>query len=174
MNLRNIWHFFENLIDPLFQKIYLRLEPVYWIRAHTFDRYHVINISGIDGYRWGWSDADHRIELAMEKIFLEFYEKEYPGMIEWDADTEREIEELYKWFTVDRKKMNEMMNDYACELPTLDECLKEQPGGKTYLYDPPADRREQLAIFMEMDEAIEKKKDEMLTRLLNLRRRLWT
>jgi len=50
---------------------------LYWLRTHTYNRYHIINIkSPQQGYKWGWLDRDHVLFLAMFRILSDFIEKE--------------------------------------------------------------------------------------------------
>ena len=49
----------------------------YYIRTHTYNKYHLIDIRSKE-YKWGWIDQDHRIFLACFKCLEEFVEKENP------------------------------------------------------------------------------------------------
>lgn len=77
----------------------------YWIRTHTYNRYHIVNCKDpSNGYEWGWRDRDQLILLASFKIFKDFVEQEYPSNIDWDYNDEyraakAELEYLYKWWT---------------------------------------------------------------------------
>ena len=146
--------------------------PLYWLRCHTFTKYHIINISGQDGYKWGWIDRDHAMYLACFKLLTEFVELEdptvgqrtlddyrgEPGVIddaEWEQyhkpsivpQLEREVEvrALYDWWKTTRKQ-------------EWDACYAMKSGQP--MYD-------------EMDR-LEEKDEEMLMRLMKVRRTLWT
>lgn len=49
----------------------------YWLRTHTYNRYHIINIkSPNNGYKWGWIDRDHAMFYGMFHLLCDFVEKE--------------------------------------------------------------------------------------------------
>lgn len=98
----------------------------YFIRCHTFTRYHIINIAGADGeYRWGWIDRDHAMLLACFRLLVDFVENEDPGVglrtindycqhrdaescefqhaaVKHQLRRERQIRQLYRWWTQGR------------------------------------------------------------------------
>lgn len=103
----------------------------YWVRCHTYNRYHVINVSGEDGeYDWGWQDADHRMLLACFKLLREFVEQEDPGVglrtvedylgagepldsdialsVRKQVARERRVRELYVWWTATRPRLHRL------------------------------------------------------------------
>lgn len=95
---------------PFYYKVYLPLKRFlldipYWIRTHTYNRYHIINIKTKDIYEWGWIDQDHKIFLACFKC-LEYFVEQEKGLnchIDWDWDethreVHREIQFLYDWW----------------------------------------------------------------------------
>ena len=62
----------------------LRLKDLpYWIRTHTINKYHLIDIRQQKNspdqyaYRWGWIDPSEKIVLAIFNIFCEFFEEEF-------------------------------------------------------------------------------------------------
>ena len=133
----------------------------WWIRNHTLERHHIINLSGVDGYKYGWIDSDRKIELAAWKVLVDFVDKEDPFVgqnlepeipgddaYNWAVsynNSQREIHELYVWWTLDR--------------PML---LAELEAAKPF--------EERLA----MRKALDAKDDEMLLRLIAIRGHLWT
>jgi hypothetical protein len=88
----------------------------YWIRSHTFDRYHVLSLkSPQNHYTWGWIDRDRAMLHACFNLLKDFVEKEMEHNVyylpateycpEWDQrDQEKEIKELYQWWMTDRQK----------------------------------------------------------------------
>jgi hypothetical protein len=88
----------------------------YWIRTHTYNRYHVLNLKDPrNGYRWGWHDRDGLMLIACFKLLSGFVEKEMSQNCyyseatehcpEWDRRAEQaEILALYKWWNEDRPK----------------------------------------------------------------------
>lgn len=89
----------------------------YWVTSHTLHRYHIINLRGEAGYKWGWIDADHAMLLACFKLLRDFVEIEDPKVglrklsdfgimsgqdydfVERQLETELEIRRLYDWWT---------------------------------------------------------------------------
>lgn len=55
----------------------------YWIRTHTIDKYHLVDVRQPKdspnqyAYRWGWIEPSEKIVLAIFNIFCEFFEKEF-------------------------------------------------------------------------------------------------
>lgn len=146
-----------------------KLEQVkYWIRAHTYNRYHVINISKIDGkrgYRWGWLDADNRMLLACMKVFCDFYEKEYPGQVLWEPTVEREFEQIYDWWKHGRFEVR----DYCATLFT-----EGQVPDPDHWTGSRWKSEEAHKAWHDAFDAEEKRPQEMLLRLMAIRQRLWT
>lgn len=97
----------------------------YFVRCHTYNRYHIINLSGQDDYRWGWLDRDRAMLLACFKLLVDFVEGEDPEVgrrtvddycnhapemdcafqhacVEQQLEGDAEIRALYDWWTVGR------------------------------------------------------------------------
>lgn len=143
--------------------------PWYWLRTHTYNRYHILDLRNkVDGYDWGWIDADAQILYACFNILVSFVEKESPTVgnhktpeewmspdHEWQEgerehlqeqiDKELEIRAIYDWWKTERKKAK-------------DDSEKESTT---------------IAMF-EKREAFDAKDEEMLIRLMKVRRSLWT
>lgn len=160
----------------------------WWIKYHTTHRYHIINISGQDNYEYGWTDRDHAMYLACFKILVDFVEKESPKIgdetdtIESYKDSDRdwfdgeeegiraciarhkEIRALYSWWKVERKKEHEevskLMNEFDYEFSSKG----VQCTGSFKARDEWHRRTDEL----------EEKDEEMLMRLMKIRRSLWT
>jgi hypothetical protein len=97
--LRTIWRKLDRI------KVF-GCEPFYWLRTHTVDRYHLIDIGGMDGYKWGWIDRDHAMLLANMRLLCDYVEKEY-DFINWKSDPRHrhagtEIKLIYHWWKVVR------------------------------------------------------------------------
>ncbi len=126
--------------------IYRTLDTLfYFIRTHTYNRYHIINIKSPDnGFRWGYVDADHKMFLAMFKILCDFVENELNGSVcgytlinverakiehgenSWEYKThksgyerDQKLLSLYNWFKNDHTKMVDNL-DYYDELYDLE------------------------------------------------------
>jgi hypothetical protein len=121
-----------------------RWRPFYWLRTHTVDKYHLIDIRNArNGYAWGWIDRSDAFLFANFAILVAFVEKEFPGCVDWDYDDDikalaAEIKALYEWWTVGRKNEHDAANDA----------------------DAPVDT--------------EARDDEMLLRLMKAKRVMWT
>lgn len=63
-----------------------RWEPIYWFRARVWHRYHLVDVRGEDGYKWGYMDPCSKMYLACFKVLKEFILetgwKEHPPKIE--------------------------------------------------------------------------------------------
>src|SRR5258706_14782437 len=111
------------MLKSILQKIQ---HILYWIRAHTINKYHIIDIRKFNHnmYDWGWIDADHKILIACFNIFEDFMTNEYPGMIDWDyesvpnelctpenrqerRDRHATMKMLLNWWQVERKQRHD-------------------------------------------------------------------
>lgn len=90
----------------------------YWIRCHTYNRYHIINISGRAGYKWGWIDTDGQMLLVNFKLLCDFIEKECRGYFKLEPDEywKQEALFLYSWW-----KEKELSTDWRITEPDYDE-----------------------------------------------------
>jgi hypothetical protein len=80
----------------------------YWLRAHTTQRRHIIDIRDpANGYAWGWLDRDGVLLFAAFTILRQYVEKERPfdPPDRWaEGDPEqvaagKELRTLYDWWT---------------------------------------------------------------------------
>lgn len=150
----------------------------YWLRTHTLDRYHLLDLrrsepENPDGYRWGWRDRDHMLLLSSFLILRDFVEKEKPwkptfdgypkdshSAIQQQIDAYDEIMTLYRWWVRDR------FAEYAAFEAASDaahERWRESPDDQVL-----------AAAMIEADCAQQNRDDEMLLRLLKIRCHLWT
>lgn len=154
-----------------------------WLICHTLRRYHILNLSNQGDYKWGWCDRDHLMFLACFKLLADYVEREEPfEHINWESDeghlhAAKEIRELYEWWKTGRAKEHE-----ACEalMEGIDSTIVTGPaddGGLVeYLglrYNVP-DGEERFAAWCQRSDELEAKDSEMLTRLIAIRRYLWT
>lgn len=178
-----------------------RWEPLYWLRTHTYNRYHIINISGQDGYKWGWIDRSHAMYLACFKLLEEFVELEDPEIgtrtekdyrgdpevipeDEWikyhkpsiddQLEGDREIRALYDWWKTGRKQEHD-----ACDKildgysKDFDDIFKPIPEKPGFL-EYIQDHSPQWEAWKLEHDRLEAKDEEMLQRLMKVRQRLWT
>lgn len=158
---RNIW-----------EKI-RRWEPLYWLRTHTINRYHIVDCRN-DEYRWGWCDASELILYAPFAVLVRFMEKEFPGMVKWEPEVEKELWALYNWWKTGRRAHHD-------EISAL---FDKGHGG--FYFTPCADRpgyqelhsrvKDQAAIdeWNRRNSEPEEKDQEMLLRLVKIRGQMWT
>jgi hypothetical protein len=178
-----------NLIKEFISSIwhsFLGLHPIYWLRSHTVTRYHIIDISGQDNYKWGWIDRDHAMYLACFKILVDFVEKEDPNIgscntpeefwpdhiwydtherdgIQNQVNWEKEIRALYTWWTKQRPadciKLDMLSNGFDVKFGDNGIEVSDQD-----IYDRYSTEKDRL-------EAVD---EEMFQRLIKVRQHLWT
>ena len=138
---------------------------IYWTRTHTVDRYHLIDISRQGDYKWGWVDRCDAMYLACFKLLVEYVEEEGPfEIIDWDSDDAHkhaasEIKALYKWWKTER----------AAAKATLEAIPVEEKTDGTFGFEGP-----NWTAYLKMSDDLEKRDDEMLDRLMKIRKFLWT
>jgi hypothetical protein len=170
----------------------------YYLRAHTYNRYHIIDISNLDpDYKWGWIDTDHKMFYAMFKLFQDFMETEYEhGFVDWDANytaenfpdeasqawvadarkRHQEMKDIYTWWKTDRFEENKLLDEllmagYSGE----GEPKFIEREGKTFMeFDAPDDIVLVRDIHRIYEEVLEEKEQQMLHRLIDIRHTLWT
>lgn len=141
----------------------------HWVRCHTWDRYHIIDIgkSNPHYYNWGWVDRDHAMMAACFQLLTDFVDKEKPfDVIDWESDSGhrkagKEIKELYEWWTSERFWEHQELDGMHVKVPDLD-------NADTSIWDD--SWNEWCAFSDELDE----KDDLMLKRLMKIRKYLWT
>lgn len=160
----------------------------YWIRTHTKDRYHILNLKEAepenkDGYRWSWLDRSEVLLISSFLVLRMFVEQEgdNPGFGNLSAlikeaeengdlykqlDTLRakqkdyeEIMFLYNWWVKDR------FEEYKVFETTLENTYKK--------YKETRSDKDRDAWF-EAEGAKSKREEEMLIRLVKIRNHLWT
>ena len=152
----------------------------YWIRAHTYNKYHLINISGQDGYTWGWIDRDRAMMLACFKLLCDYVEKE-SHQIDWTwgpdyQECKATMDYLYNWWKVERPKKQKEIDDFCNNNPSRpfrERSIKNEDGTWTLL--PESDKEKEIQEkFNQMDTALEQEEDENLIKLMKIRRALWS
>jgi hypothetical protein len=158
------------------------LRPLYWLRCHTFTRYHIIDIRD-EKYRWGWIDRSHAMLLANFKILVEFIEKERPfDVIDWDSDVDHqharsEMMELYEWWKRGREAEADAVDAFFEEHhrhPAPGDEFPLGPDGMVTWNTGTWDTDENESTWFRMYTDLEKRDDEMLARLIKIRNFLWT
>jgi hypothetical protein len=112
-------HFIPDAI-VFFQGIYRRTlgEVFYWIRTHTYNRYHIVNLKqpkdspGDYEYHWGWLDRSRALIFANFAILCDFVENEDLPAHRWHWDKETDKT------TVVKKTWQEVLAEYEEILAT--------------------------------------------------------
>jgi hypothetical protein len=155
-------------------------DAFYWIRANTYNRYHMINISGQDGYTWGWIDRDRAIMLACFKLLCDYVEQE-SHHIDWDEGSEHReckatMHYLYNWWKVERPRRQKDIEEFCNNNPSRpfsERSIKNDYGSWTLLPEA-AKEREIQEQFNKMDSDLEQEEDDNLIKLMKIRRALWS
>lgn len=167
----------------LFYPVYRPIQDAkYWVVSHIVPkrRYHMLDLrqpkneDDIDQYRYGWLDVSERMLYAIFNLldqFVKYEMKNYYCPTEEDIlkednlqaqkDIYFEILEIHKWWTVDRKDAHKQCNELRNKWHSL---LKQNDPQTQIIWDK----------MREMDDELERKTDEMIIRLIKIRRSLWT
>jgi len=177
------YFFAETFADFVRYKIWFSIKNPfskahYWIVSHCVPsrRYHFLDLRQPNGYRYGWTDVPEKMLFAMFNLLGEYLNEEKPhDLTQWytkeqiDTDEglkrqQNKLEEaraIYHWWTVEREeeyaRKSEMQNKWWTARKSKD------PNREKYW--------EQLC---QMDIDMEAKTDEMIGRLMKIRRSLWT
>lgn len=161
-------HFFDSIKNKL-------THAVWWFRYrfHPRHRYHVINTMDkwgkLNGVTYGWEEVDHQMMYACFKLLVDYVEKQRPfGIIDFDDNEDssalkKEILDLYGWWTVTRPKEREEVAEGWGKIPKF-------RFDANVVWRPHPEAAELLKRNKELDD----KDDEMLSRLVRIRRSLWT
>ena len=160
----------------------------YWIRTHTKDRYHILNLKEAEpenkeGYKWGWLDRNEVLLISSFLVLRMFVEQEgkNPGfgdltaLIKEAEESEalhdqldalraqqkdyEEIMLLYNWWVKDRFEEYKVFED------KLEEAYKK--------YKETRDDKDR-DVWFDAEGAKAKREEEMLIRLVKIRLSLWT
>lgn len=150
----------------------------YWLVSHLIPsrRYHMLDLRQKGGYRYGWRDVPEKMLYAMFNLLGEYLNEEHPHdltgeytreQIEADANLREQqgaIDEariIYNWWLVGRKQELKQVDDMRHLWWTAKKAK-----------DPKKDAY--WAQLKELEDNYEKKTDEMVQRLMKIRRTLWT
>lgn len=158
----------------------------YWIRCHTYDRFHIIDLRDRGeghGYKWGWMDRDHQMLIACFTLLRDFVEKEDPDVglvgpeayfeaghvyqegeqeaVEQQISHGKEIRELYEWWVEGRAKEHAEVSAMIADTTGFE-------NGLDIVKHPNFDE------WAKRDEELDAKDDAQLLRLIKIRGHLWT
>ncbi len=153
----------------------------YWLKCHTLPSYcfHMIDIRDKE-YRYGYQDTDHRMMLAMMSLLTYYIEVEEPycpelhdvyeenwdegrGIMKRQRSNYLEAKEIYNWWHWERKAEEQTKRDLQRIWWDLRKANR--------------DSDEAQAAFKAMsdfDESCSALEEEMLIRLVKIRKSLWT
>ena len=148
---------------------YLISQAWYWLRTHTWNRYHIIDCrSPHNDYKWGWCDRDYLMLCACFNILKDFVERELPHSYTdysqsgaWQ-DSRTEILALYEWWMKGRATEHADAHGEAARLGLGD--LSKLAQGWT----------SEMQVCGRRLLAFDARDDQMLARLVKVRGFMWS
>jgi hypothetical protein len=136
----------------------------HWVKSHTTRQHHWLDLRcpahGIE-YSYGWLDRDIAMLAASFKLLSQFMEEEFEPSTDPNARSaavEHELVVLYRWWKHDRKAA---WGRYWAE---ADRLHREHVKSSSPEY----------AAHMDQAHQLERQDDEMLLRLVTIRKYLWS
>lgn len=156
-------------------------DAIYFLKCHLLPshRYHMLDLrqpkqKGQYRYRWGWLDSDSKIVYALFNILNTFVKDELPNMhcpseeevqanpyLLSQRNSYLEIKAIHYWWNVDRLRQLKLHDDL---LSKWAEAKRNKDINEHIYWDD----------LRKIEADIESKEDEMIIRLINIRRSLWT
>ena len=162
----------------------------YWIVSHLIPsrRFHMLDLrqpiakgelANHDTYRYGWADVCNKMLYAMFNLLGEYLKEEPYDLIkdytleQINADAGMKIQheclqeakDIYQWWRVGRKEEQKIYDDLLARWCDLRKDKISRDNGE-------ADQM--FKILKSAENGIEEKTDEMIARLIKIRRNLWT
>lgn len=158
---------------------------LYWFRTHTYNKYHLIDCRcPHNGYSWGWFDRSEIMVFAMMAILKEYVEKE-SYQIDWDSDphhaeAKKEMDTILEWWNRGRKEEHDAYDALLHKAYGFKDCTVFEPcEDNPHLHrmrftreDP--EWRADCDRCHEAEQALEKKDEDMMIRLVKIRGYLWS
>jgi hypothetical protein len=187
-------HFDNNIMEyprSLWRKLW-SWKPFYWLRCHTFTKYHMIDCRNDyydagGGYTWGWHDRTEILLIANFNILAEFIELEHPNkFINWESDDDHshawsEMNDLYNWWKNGRRAERTALYAILNEIPYNDfedmfEPAPDESGGEKYWRMKPFSNQQQDMYdrYHKEETRLEQKDQDNLHRLIEIRGYMWT
>jgi len=156
-------------------------DTIYFIKCHVLPshRYHMLDLrqpkkKGEYSYRWGWLDSDSKIVYALFNILNTFVRDELPDMhcpseeevqanpyLLSQRNNYLEIKAIHYWWNVERVRQSQ----------AHDEMLTKWAEAKR-TNDP--NEHQLWGDLQKIEAEAEAKEEEMIIRLIKIRRSLWT
>jgi hypothetical protein len=185
----------ETFGDFLRYKVWLRIsrpfsDVYYWFVSHFVPsrRYHMLDLrqpcskgdlSNFDCYRYGWTDVPQKMLYAWFNLLKEYLEEEPYDLtkdytleqinadvgMKMQHESLQEAKLIHRWWTVDLKKEYKTLADIRHQWSELrqDKAAREKGDDEKF-----------RVVMTNVEKELEDKTDEMLMRLIKLRRSLWT
>jgi hypothetical protein len=189
--------FLASIVPQFFRDIWMRLsrpfkDAHYWLVSHTIRQYHWLDlrqpkrwkddVEDYFTYRYGWVDTDHQMEYAMMNLLVNYVEQEMPGSYfipsEEEAAKDDGVDYNYSGFKRQLANHKEYMaiynwwkTDRFVELAEYDRKLTEWSDARHAWADNADELLKEVGALEARNDA---KLDEMLIRLIKIRRCLWT
>jgi hypothetical protein len=152
----------------------------YWIVSHTIRRYHILDLRQPKNphsswsYRYGWCDVSEKLLYAIFNLLDQFVKNELPNLycpseeeaakdagMKSQRDLYFEILAIHKWWFEDSK----------IEYKAFEDCRSRWCDVRK---SKSAETEDLWKLMREMEDEYERKTDEMIGRLMKIRRNLWT
>jgi len=160
-------------------------QAVYWLRTHTYNKYHMIDCRNPrNGYKWGWIDRSEVILFANMAILVEYLEKE-AHQIDWTwcpeiIETKKEMDAIYQWWTHDRKVEHDIYDALLTKAYGFENCTVFEPtedprlAALRFTKEGDPEWEADCTKCRELERALEEKDEEMMIRLIKIRKVLWS
>lgn len=132
----------------------------------------IVKVDNSDYYNYGWIDVDSRMLYAIFGLLNEYVKHEVTFITDEDVkadpflqkskDLQNEILEIHHWWNVERKQQLHINSALCDKWHFLS--LKNQAPGKARAWKE----------MQDCDQKLEEKTDEMINRLMKIRRSLWS
>lgn len=161
-----IQYFFRDTMPGELSFIRHRVKAAYWYVRHWIQEDNKVKFGPPNYY-----DSDSRIEMCLEKIFMDFYNIEYlQGYVNWDSEPaiKAEILEIHKYFTEEKPSRDKKLDDLDHELYGGNEDWIERLNSRS------PEHLVKCRVGWDMENDNSKRHDEILIKLMKIRRSLWT
>jgi hypothetical protein len=186
------YFFAETLADFLKYKVWFPVKKPfadawYWLVSHVVPsrRHHMLDlrqtcgkeeVSNYDCYRYGWSDVPEKMLYAIFNLLGEYLNKEnVTDLTKWysqedinkdshmkqQQDHMEEARMIYRWWLVGRKQARKEIDDMRT---TWHDARRSKDPKKEEYWDQ----------FNKLEEQFENTTDDMIARVMKIRRILWT
>jgi len=150
----------------------------YWFVSHFVPsrRYHMLDLRQKGGYQYGWQDVPEKMLYAIFNLLGEYLHEESPNdLTQWytreqiavdqglkeQQDNIDEARVIHRWWIIGRKEEQEAISNMMTKWYEAKKA--KNPDAKAY-WD----------TLQEMEDGLEQKTDLMITRVMKIRRTLWT